>query len=282
MGAGRARTVGLVLARAEFDVDSFYLRFLQGIEAVLGESETELLLRIVPTGADELATLRTWHDTGRVDGVILVDPRSDDPRVAWAAQPGALPAVVVADAAAAGGLASVAADDGAAMRAVVRRLADLGHRRIARVAGFARLAHTRGRDEAFLPETAQLGIHGTIARTDFSMARSASATRELLAGDDAPTALIYEDDLGAVAALGAAVAAGVRVPEDVSIVAWDDSDLCAHSVPALTALRTDIAGFGAEVARRLVERIDGAPPAAHVLPAPAIVERASTGPAPTR
>ena len=78
------------------------------------------------------------------------------------------------------------------------------------------------------------------------------------------------------------LAAGVRVPDEVSIVAWDDSDLCVHSVPALTALRTDIAGFGAEVARRLVEHIDGAPPAAHVLPAPPLVERSSTGPAPTR
>lgn len=283
MGDRRTRAVGLVLARSGFDVDSFYLRFLQGIEGALAERSSELLLQIVPTGADELATLARWCDSGRVDGVILVDPRADDdPRVAWAAQSDALPAVVVADASAAGGLASVAADDGAAMEAVVRRLAQLGHRRITRVAGFRFLAHTRVRDEAFLAATAATGLDGSIARTDFSMGRSASVTHELLTGDDAPTALIYEDDLMAVAGLGAALEAGRRVPADVSIVAWDDSELCAHSVPALTALRTDIPGFGAEVVRRLIDLVEGAAPAAHVVPAPMLVERASLGTAPAR
>ena len=282
MGGPWTRAVGLVLARTGFDVDSFYLRFLEGIERTLADSATELLLQIVPTAADELATLDRWRETGRVDGVVIVDPRIDDPRLEWAARADALPAVVVADASVAGEAAAVAADDAAAMRAVVARLAQRGHRRIARVAGFSRLAHTRVRDEAFLVAAADHGVSAVIARTDFSMGRSASATRELLTGDDPPTALIYEDDLMAVAGLGAAVAAGRRVPDDVSIVAGDDSQLCVHSAPALTAFATDIPGLGAEVARRLLELIDGAAPAAHVVPAPPLVERASLGPAPAR
>ncbi|MBP2437512.1 substrate-binding domain-containing protein [Microbacterium amylolyticum] len=62
----------------------------------------------------------------------------------------------------------------------------------------------------------------------------------------------------AVAGLTAAMEKGVRVPRELSIIAWDDSVLCEHTFPRLTALRHDVLGFGAHVARRLFGLIDGA------------------------
>src|SRR5690606_39032526 len=105
-----------------------------------------LLLQVVGSTDDALETLRKWHRTRRVDGVVLTDLTVDDPRAAFAAEAG-LPAVVVGDPSVAGGLTSVWTDDAASMREAVRHLAGLGHRRIARVAGLEALAHTRIRDD---------------------------------------------------------------------------------------------------------------------------------------
>ena len=79
---------------------------------------------------------------------------------------------------------------------------------------------------------------------DYNAGPGAEATRELLSGSRPPTAIVYDNDVMAVAGLSAAQRMGIRVPADLSIVSWDDSVLCEITHPALTALRRDIAEIG--------------------------------------
>lgn len=284
LAEAKTATFGLVLARDPHNlgVESFYMQFLAGIESELAKRSYGLLLQVVPTAKRELQTLKAWRRSRRVDGVVLVDLAEDDPRVALFSEPDAQPCVVVGDPSVAGALTSVWTDDAASMREAVRYLADLGHRRIARVSGLEPFVHTRIRDDAFVAETAELGLEPVLLRTDYTPDSGARATRDALLGPDSPTAFVYDNDVMAVAGLSVAWEAGRQVPRDVSIIAWDDSVLCEHTYPPLTALSHDVVGFGAHVARRLFDVIDGAAPGAFLDSTPHVRARASTGPAPAQ
>jgi DNA-binding LacI/PurR family transcriptional regulator len=86
----------------------------------------------------------------------------------------------------------------------------------------------------------------------------------------------------AIAGQGEAQRLGIEVPAGLSIVAWDDSALCELVHPALTALRHDVAGVGAEAARRLSTLAAGTPIEGFAEPAPTLMARASTAPPPPR
>lgn len=276
-GAG-TETVGLVLARdpRNLGVESFYMQFIAGLEVELSKRSFSLLLQVVPDTETELATLARWQSARKVDGVLLVDLADDDPRVEMSSRPGALPTVVVGDPGVAGPLTSVWTDDATAMAAAVQHLVSLGHRRIGHVSGLAPLAHTRIRDQAFVAEMARLDADALVLRTDYTMDSGAAATRAALLAERPPTALIFDNDVMAVAGISVATELERSVPDDISMIAWDDSLLCRHTIPRLTALSHDVVGFGSHVARRLLDVIDGATPDAFLDSTPQLVVRDST------
>lgn len=116
--------------------------------------------------------------------------------------------------------------------------------------------------------------------TDFSGDAGARATRSLLtaAPQDRPTAIVYDRDIMAVAGLSVATETGLRVPADVSLPAWDDSQLCRLTHPTLSAMSHDVHGFGAEVARTLFGAIMGGAHGSHPVPTPVLTPRGSTAP----
>lgn len=278
----RTETIGLVLARdpSTLGVESFYMQFIAGIESELEKRSYSLLLPVVPSLDVELGMYRKWRAARRVDGVVCVDPRVDDPRVALLAQPDALPAVVVGDPTLAHGLTNVWTDDAAAVRESVRYLHTVGHRRLARIAGTDDYGHTLIRDDAFDDETRRLGMHGVIARTDYTADQGAAATRSLLTSGvgERPTAFIYDNDVMALAGLGVANEMRVQVPAELSIIAWDDSPLCQATYPRLSALSHDVTSFGAHVARRLFDRMDGKLGGSFLDSTPTLRPRGTTAP----
>jgi DNA-binding LacI/PurR family transcriptional regulator len=122
-------------------------------------------------------------------------------------------------------------------------------------------------------------MEGVVARTDYTPGEGAAVTRALLTGGGVrPTAFLYDNDVMALAGLGVANELGLGVPSDVSIVAWDDSPLCLATYPRLSALSHDVTGFGAHVARRLFDRLDGRPAGSFIDSTPALRLRGTTGP----
>ncbi|WP_328719868.1 LacI family transcriptional regulator [Streptomyces sp. NBC_00247] len=260
----RADTVGLALSRPArmLGVEPFFMELISGIESELSDGGCALLLQMVSGPAHELEVYRRWWGEGRVDGVFLADLRGrsavhgePDPRVTGVAGLG-LPAVAIGHPSAAGALAAVWSDDAAALHDTLTYLHALGHRRVARVAGLAELAHTRLRDREQHRACAELGLEApVVVHTDYSGDEGAHATRRLVSAPDRPTAIIYDNDIMAVAGLSVAQEMGLDVPADLSLVAWDDSQLSQVVRPPLTALRRDIPAYGALAARTLLTLI---------------------------
>ncbi|NNN33220.1 LacI family DNA-binding transcriptional regulator [Streptomyces sp. S3(2020)] len=278
-----AATVGFVLARPAdtLGVDSFFLQLVSGIQEVLAERHLGLLFQVVEDVDDECAVYRRWWAEHRVDGVLVVDPRTADPRPDLLDELG-LPAVVIGGAPDERhpGLSTVWADDAGAMASVVDGLYALGHRRIVHIAGLPGLAHTERRMRTLRAEAGRRGLTGVESvTTDYSDAEGAAVTRRVLEAADPPTALIYDNDVMALAGAAAATGLGRGVPADVSVVSWEDSALCRMVKPWLSALSRDSVEFGRTAARELTALLDGGPARTVRVPVPRLIERDSTGPA---
>jgi DNA-binding LacI/PurR family transcriptional regulator len=278
----RVDIVGLALCRPArlLGLEPFYMDFISGIESVLVERSCSLLLRLVRDLDEEIALYKAWWGGRMIAGAILVDFREDDPRLP-SLQGTGMPAVAVGHPSLTGPFPAVWTDDASAVAEAVRYLAALGHRRIARVGGPANLGHSAIRARAFTSTTRELGLEeAKQIATGFDEKEGARATRSLLLAADRPTAIVYDNDIMAVAGAGVAAEMGFTVPDDLSLIAWDDSQLCRITHPTLSAMSHDVHHFGAEVARVLFDVINGTHTGAHQAPTPTLTPRGSTARAP--
>lgn len=280
LSAARVHTVGLVLARPApmLGREPFYMEFIAGVESVLVQRDYSLLLRMADSAAEELEVQRHWWQGRRVDGSLLVDLHAEDPRVRELPAAG-LPAVVVGHPSLAGPYPAVWTDDAEAMTEAVRYLAALGHRSLVRVGGPSALGHSAIRTRAFESAAADAGIaDARVVTTDFSGDDGSRATRSVLLSATRPTAIIYDNDIMAVAGLGVAMEMNLKVPRDLSILAWDDSQLCRTVRPRLSAMSHDVFRFGAQAARTLFEVLSDGPATSMAAAPPVLVPRESTAP----
>ncbi|MEV6204503.1 LacI family DNA-binding transcriptional regulator [Streptomyces sp. NPDC051771] len=256
---GRAQAVGLVVRRPArtLGVEPFFMEFISGVETVLAEQAYALMLQMVADQEQEIEVCRRWWGERRVDGVFLMDLHSEDARVDAIRDIG-LPAVAIGPPEVAGGLPAIWSDDGASVHEIVRYLAALGHRRIARVAGPAELAHTAVRDAALAEACREAGIpEATVVHTDYTGDAGARAARALLIASARPTAIVFDNDIMAVAALSVAQELNLAIPADLSVVAWDESPLTQVVRPMLSAVTRDIPAYGARSAAALLSLIGG-------------------------
>ncbi|HEY0533560.1 MAG TPA: substrate-binding domain-containing protein [Actinoplanes sp.] len=276
------RLVGMVLTNgaAQVGVEPFFMELIAGMEQELAPTGTSVLLLVVPDLAAELATYRRWAAEGTVAAVVVVNLVHDDVRPAELTTIG-LPAVLAGRYAGPAAFTSVVTDDAGAMTAAMELLHSLGHRIIGRVSGPAELVHTAERSTAMRESGRRLDVEVRIVEADYSADRGAFGVRELLAGAQPPTAVIFDNDVMAVAAEADLVRAGVQVPGQVSLLACDDSALCELAVPPLSAMSIDVHDHGVAIGRAVDEVLTGAPRREHLGPTIRILSRDSTGPAPS-
>lgn len=259
LSGATAKAVGLALCRPAriLGIEPFFMGLISGVEAELSARSYALTLQVVADQDAEIAVYRRWWAERRVDGVLICDLRLADRRVPVLEEL-RLPAVVIGGPQHTGSLASIWSDDAAALVETVEYLYALGHRRIARVGGLPDLLHTSVRTDAFEQVGRRLGLTGTVTvPADYTGEEGARATRRLLSSATRPTAVVYDNDVMAIAGLSVAQEMGLAVPGDLSIVAWDDSPLCQLVHPPLTALGRDIPAYGARAARHLLAAIAG-------------------------
>ncbi|MCW1804337.1 LacI family DNA-binding transcriptional regulator [Brachybacterium squillarum] len=294
LATSRTAAIGLVIARPPeiISTDPFFPRFIAGCETVLAEVGMSLLLSVVSTEVDETAAYRRYA-AGRVDGVILLDLEVDDRRPRLMTELG-LPAVrldpsaspVSSDAGSpeaddTAGIPAVHAENASAVHELVNLLVEAGHRRIAHVSGPLQYVHGVDRRDAFVAAMTAQGLDPSmIVEGDFTAASGRERTAELLRRTPRPTAILYSNDVMAIAGLSLARSRGLRVPEDLSVTGFDDSDLAAHLSPGLTSVSTGAEAAGALTVRTLLEVLDGTVPATVSGIGPVVVRRESVGPPP--
>lgn len=282
LSRSRAQALGLVIRRDPelLSTDPFFPQFVAGVESGLTEVEYALVLQVVAGEQSERdAYVRFAHES-RVDGVFLTDLTMHDERPAALSRLN-LPCVLVGPAAwAEDDRHPIGLDDAAGIRRAVRHLYALGHRRMAHVAGSARYVHSEVRRRAWAEEMEAMGLEpGPIIDADFSGASGARATHELLDLSRPPTAIVYANDLMAIAGMSAATDRGIRVPHDLSVVGFDDIPLAPYIVPPLTTVRQDVFAWGRSCAQTLVALVEDRTPETIELPPVQFIVRGSTGPA---
>jgi len=272
LSGARAGAVGLVLNRPAraLGTESFFGDLLSGIQLGLRGPDTgsrpphvALDLLVARSLEEELEVYREWWSGHRVDGVIVIDPREDDPRLRLLDEIG-MPAVVVGSHPSAPGAApSVWIDDSSAADTLFGYLHALGHRRIAYVAGPAEFEHTALRTRALAAFSAAVGLEAAeTVPTDYSAGTAAAVTRDLLSRPVRPTVVVYDNDVLAVAGLGVAVEMGVAVPRQLSVASFDDSVMAQLVRPALTTLTRDTVELGERATRLLLDQLGSGEPLA--------------------
>ncbi len=266
---GRADALALVVPQAS---NPFFAPLLQGAAREARRAGfAVVLVDAEDDGTDAQSRFIEVLSRQAVAGLMLWSAPSAAELVAWRGR------MVLMELEAAG-VASVLLDVEQGAVEAARHLLGLGHRRIARLAGdsghgtFARRAEAvRG-----VLREAQLDFVAS-AGSAFDLCAAQGAARALLL-EHAPTAIVCDDDLLAAGAYRAARSLGWRVPEDVSVVGFNDVDLARVLDPELTTVAADAAGLGTAAVRQLLALLDGSVRPATVRVPTGLVVRSSTGP----
>jgi DNA-binding LacI/PurR family transcriptional regulator len=279
LSAARADACGLVLARPARTIalEPFFMEFIAGAELEFATHSVALTIQLVRDVEEEMAVYRRWWGERRVDGVLMVDLRIEDPRIEELSRLG-LPAVIVGGPLENHAIPAVWHDEGEVVVEAVEYLAALGHTRIAHVTGVGEFVHTVQRAEAFRRITGELGLEGDVVESDYSAESGARLTRRLLSSPRRPSAILFDSDLLAVTGLGVAQQMGFVVPDDISIIGWDDSLISQVVHPPLTSITRDIEAYGVAVARHLLAAIDHRATGGVKTEAGVLTTRGSTGP----
>jgi LacI family transcriptional regulator len=281
------RTVALVFHNL---VSPYAAELIRGVTDGGSESGVDVVVSRVPDseGQHGAAAGDSWArqlvKAGR-EGIIVVTPRLTSQHIA-AFERARIPLVVIdpvnlprED------VTSVGATNWAGGVSATKHLIDLGHRRIAFVGGPQRASSSQARlhgyraalENAALTVDANLVTHGT-----FHYDEAYNLGLQLLERPRPPTAIFAASDVTAFGVMEAARAAGLRVPDELSIVGFDDTFIAAWSTPPLTTVHAPLRDMGRVAIRTLMRLVAGETlDSYHVELATHLVVRGSTGPPPT-
>jgi len=216
------------------------------------------------------------------DGLILTPPHSQNEALVQMLLRRNVPVVRLGVAGNGLGI-GVYMDDRAAAADATRHLIDLGHRRIGFIAGSERFEATEARRHGYLDALNEAGLDRDLrleAPGDFTFESGLSAATTLLSQDRPPTAILASNDEMALAVLHAAPRFGRAVPDDLSVVSFDDTPGIRLSVPSLTSIRQPISEMASRAAELLitVSREGRSESADHLLPFSLIVRGSTARP----
>lgn len=281
-----AGLVGLILPELTNPV---FPAFAQVVETALAHSGfTPVLCTQTPGGVHEDEYVQMLLDRG-VSGIIYVSGQHSDvtqsPQRYVTLRRRGLPIVLVNGYVEGVDAPFISSDDAAAITLATGHLASLGHEQIGLAVGPARFVPTIRKTEGFRAVMADRlpaeRVEELIEHSLFSVEGGAAAATSLVA--KGATAIVCGSDLMALGAIRAIRAGGLRVPQDVSIVGFDDSPLVSFTDPPLTTIRQPVPAMGEAAVHALLAEISGEPGAhTEYLFEPELVLRGSTAVAPRR
>lgn len=269
LASKRTNTVGLSLLDLRFEINT---DVFEGVRAAAERQGRRVFLAVGDAdGTRERETLGSLVDV-RVDGVVLTGSLLPDEVLQSYAK--RVPLVVATRLVP--GVDSVATNDAAGATLAVRHLFGLGHRNIAHIGAPAWYPYT-ARSDGYLDAMRDAALSPRVVRADFTQAGAEQAAVSLLRSDQAPTAIFCHNDVAALGVRDAARALSVRIPEDVSIVGFDDTHVASLPGIDLTSVTQHAAAIG-ETAEELLALRLGEPDREidHRVYEPGLVVRVST------
>jgi LacI family transcriptional regulator len=288
LATGRSHTVGVILETGAGHPDlqhPFFQEVLGGLKRIVGDEGFDLLLfgatrtRTVGSGASYLT--RAKHH--RVEGVVIMGVDRNDPQVEALTRSG-IPCMAIDQDFVGGRTGYVSSDNVAGAALAVRHLHGLGHRRIGLIGGPTDTRPGVDRLLGYRRELSRLGLEnrpGWVVEGDFYPDSGYRAMRELLSVPDRPTGVLAASDLMAAGALQALEEAGIRVPDEVSVLGFDDIPLAGLLRPALSTVHQDGEALGRAAGEALLQMVAEPSRGAPTITVPVeLVVRGSSGPAP--
>jgi DNA-binding LacI/PurR family transcriptional regulator len=280
LASGKTHRIGLILGEGQkrLSADAFLPGFLQGVTASVHQRGYLVVLQMAEDVPSHEAFARLLREQ-QVDGLILSGPRSGDPVLAELAEEH-FPLILhgrLADST----LPCVDVDNKAGAYQAVTHLIGLGHRRIGFISN-APLSYsgTQDRFAGYKQSLAEfdLPLDGELVRTAAFLPETGRAAMEgLLALSRRPTAVFVASDVVATGAMAAIRDDGLRIPEDMAVVGFDDIFLAAHLRPPLTTVRVPAYGLGWTAAQVLISLIEGDEDVSSVVLETELVVRESCG-----
>jgi len=271
----RTWTLGLLLPNLS---NPLYADIAGAAERRAQERGYGLIFGIHVEGEEE-ATFARLLQQGRVDGLLVASGVLGDAFLRRFANAGHGP-VVMLNRRVRGVRPAVTVDDAAGAALATQHLADLGHRQVAGIFGRGAIDTTRRRRAGFVAAGARAGIRTVLIDAGgLDRAAGKAAAIEIFAQHSEVTAIFASTFAMGMGVLLAARQAGVRIPDDLSVIALHDSELADYFSPPLTTVRLPVEDMANQAVDLLLELIDGAAPRSIVAKAPPrLTLRESTAP----
>lgn len=259
LASHRSHAIAVVVPEtaAKLFTDPFFASIIQGV--VLELAPTDYTINMIIESESQAAKTRRYLLGGNVDGALVVSHHTGDH--SWVALSNNLPVVFGGRPLGEGVGESyyVDVDNAHGARVAVEHLLETGRKRIATIAGPQDMPPGVDRLTGWRAALTDAGLEpGPIEYGDFTADSGTAAMATLLRGGADIDAVFAANDQMAVGAYAALAEAGVKVPDDIAVVGFDDSYFSVSADPALTTVRQPMVEMGAEMARVLVRRIEGA------------------------
>src|SRR5271168_2460495 len=274
----RTYTIGVI---AEEIGDAYGAMVISGVEEYLRKNNYFFLTVIHRHDPQLLQVYSQLLLERGVEGFITTDTSIQEKPT--------LPTAAVAGHHRVAGVTNITLDHKLAARLALKHLLDLGHEEIAFLKGHPSSSDSATRWSAICETAAELGIR---VRPELTVQIDSTVStphlgypfaKQLLARKQPFTALFAYNDISAIGAIWALREAGLRVPEDVSVLGFDDIPAAAFNNPGLTTVRQPLERMGQIAAKTLIDQIEGnAEYIPEIAIEPEFIARASTGPAPAR
>ena len=231
----------------------FFLDSVRGVNTVIKDSYS-----LSVEGVDDFKDLSKV--TPRFfDGIILMSQSQEDDRFIRHVVHQDIPFILLNRELDKGNITCILADDQTGAFNATRCLISKGHKRIGLIEGIREFKNTQRRKEGYLQA---LRTHNIIFNPDYCLSGNYNlvggykAMKKILNLENIPTAVFCQNDDMAVGAMKAIHESGLKVPDDISLIGFDDSDYAAYLNPALTSVRRPIEQMCIEGARILLQKID--------------------------
>ena len=236
LGTGKSHIYGLIISDIE---NPFFPELVKCFERLAVEHGYEVLIANTDYQAEKTEVCVRRMLERKVDGVAIITSEMDPELIQMLGDRG-IPIVFLDTGAVGPGISTISLDYDSGVDQAIDHLTSLGHTRIAFVSGPANLPSARTRQQAFLSSLRRKNLEcfkDFIRVGNHRFDGGFAAMNELLKMSSRPTAVLASNDLTAIGIMGAMHAAGLQVPENISVVGFDDIALSGYMSPPLTTIR---------------------------------------------
>lgn len=283
LGSGRSNLLGLIISDI---TNPFFPELVKAFEDIAVSQGHEVLIANTDYDPDRTMHCVTRMLQRKVDGVAIMTSEISEHVISFFLQR-KIPVVFLDTGLPAPGISRITIDYPAGVEMAMSHLTRLGHTRIAFISGPLNLTSARTRYQAFMESSARDHL---AARTEYVQRGNHrpdggyQAMLRLLELKERPTAVLTSNDLTAIGAMGAIFEVGLRIPEDISIIGFDDIQLGSYTAPPLTTVRLPHTEIARTAVRALLAKNEAAPkepvPGGEFKIQPVFVQRRSAGPVP--